>query len=147
MNLSMVFRAKDIVETDFLSMSKETTALEAARAMKTKKHGFVVIVTPEGRPEGIVTEWDYLSKLVAEGKDPSRVKLAELMSTNLVTVDAEEGTDQISQLMADKGIRRLLVTEDGKTIGVITAKTILANLKEYVNKVSTQVARLQPPRY
>ena len=143
----MVFRAKDIVEKDFLSMAKETTALEAAKLMKAKKHGFVVIVTPEGKPEGIVTEWDYLSKLVAERKDPAKTKLAELMSTNLVSVDSNEATDQISQLMADKGIRRLLVTEDGKTIGVITAKTILANLKEYVNKVSAQVARLQAPRY
>ncbi len=143
----MVFRAKDIVETDFLSMSKETTALEAARAMKQKMHGFVVVVTADGKPEGIVTEWDYLSKLVAERKDPSKSKLAELMSTNLVTVDSNEATDQISQLMADKGIRRLLVTEDGKTIGVITAKTILANLKEYVNKVSAQIARLQAPPY
>ena len=143
----MVFRAKDIVEKDFLSMTKETTALEAARAMKAKKHGFVVVVNFEGKPEGIVTEWDYLSKLVAEGRDASKIKLEELMSTNLVTVDSNEATDQISQLMADKGIRRLLVTEDGKTIGVITAKTILANLKEYVKEVSAQIARLQAPRY
>ncbi len=143
----MVFRAKDIVETDFLSMSRETTALTAAKAMRDKKHGFVVVVNDDGKPEGIVTEWDYLSKLVAEGKEPSKVKLAELMSTNLVTVDSNDATDQISQLMADKGIRRLLVTEDGKTIGVITAKTILANLKEYVNKVSAQIARLQAPPY
>ena len=143
----MVFRAKDVVEKDFLSMTKETTALEAAKAMKAKKHGFAVIVDSEGKPEGIVTEWDYLSKLVAEGKDPSKVKLEELMSTNLVTVDSNEATDQISQLMADKGIRRLLVTEEGKTIGVVTAKTILANLKEYVKEVSAQIARLQAPRY
>lgn len=143
----MVFRAKDIVEKDFLSMPKDTTALEAAKAMKAKKHGFVIVVTPKGKPEGIVTEWDYLSKLVAEGKDPSKTNLAEIMSTNLVTVDSSEATEQISQMMTDRGIRRVLVTENGKTIGVITSKTILAILKEYVDKISTQIARLQAPPY
>lgn len=145
--VAVVFRAKDIMEKDFLSMSKETSALEAAKAMKAKKHGFVIIVTPTGNPEGIVTEWDYLAKLVAEGRDPSKVKLAELKSTNLVTVDSNEATEQISQMMTDKGIRRVLVTEGGKMIGVITSRTILARLKEYVDQVSAQIARLQAPPY
>jgi CBS domain-containing protein len=142
----MVLVAKEIVEKEFLSMTRDTTALEAAKQMKSNRHGFVVIVTADGRPEGVVTEWDYLAKLVAEGKDPSRVKLEELMSGNLVTVEANDGLDSVAQLMAEKGIRRVLVLQGGKVLGTITARTMLTRMKEYVDRVSSQIARLQTPK-
>ena len=77
----MVLLAKDIVEKDFLSLPRGTSALEAAKQMKSSQLGFVIIVGADGHPEGIVTEWDYLSKLVAEGKDPLKTKLEDIMST------------------------------------------------------------------
>jgi len=52
----MVLVAKDIVEKDFLSMQRGTTALEAAKQMQSNRHGFVVVTTADGKPEGIVTE-------------------------------------------------------------------------------------------
>jgi IMP dehydrogenase len=142
----MVLLAKDIVEKDFLSVPYGVTALEAAKQMKSSRHGFVVIVNAEGRPEGIVTEWDYLSKLVAEGKEPSKVRLEEIMSTNLVTVKPNDEIDSVSQMMSERGIRRVLVVEGDKVLGVITARTVLGRLRDYINRVSTQIARLQTPR-
>jgi len=141
----MVLVAKDIVEKEFLSLSRETTALEAARQMKAKKHGYAIIASSTGSPEGIVTEWDYLSKIVAEGRDPSHVKLGDIMTTDLVSVDANVGLDQVAELMAHKGVRRVLVLKDRKVIGVITAGIMLSRLKEYVDKVSSTIARLQSP--
>jgi len=142
----MVLLAKDIVERDFLSLPRGTTALEAARQMKSSRHGFTIIVGPDGRPEGIVTEWDYVSKLIAEEKDPSTTKLEDIMSVDLVTVKADDGIDFVSQIMSKRGIRRVLVIEGGKVLGVITARTVLTRLKEYVDRVSSQIARLQTPR-
>ncbi|HEV2120928.1 MAG TPA: CBS domain-containing protein [Candidatus Bathyarchaeia archaeon] len=141
----MVLVAKDIVEKEFLSLSRETSALEAARQMKAKRHGYAIIASSTGSPEGIVTEWDYLSKIVAEGKDPSHVKLGDIMTSDLVSVDANVGLDQVAELMAHKGIRRVLVLKDHKVIGVITAAIMLSRLKEYVDKVSSTIARLQSP--
>jgi len=141
----MVLVAKDIAEKEFLSLSRETTALEAARQMKAKKHGYAIVASSAGSPEGIVTEWDYLSKIVAEGRDPSHVKLGDLMTSDLVSVDANVGLDQVAELMAHRGIRRVLVLKDRKVIGVITAGIMLSRLKEYVDKVSSTIARLQSP--
>src|SRR2546422_8901139 len=101
----MVLIAKDIVEKDFLSLSRNTSALEAARQMKAKGNGFVIIASG-GSPEGIVTEWDFLAKIMAEGKDPAGVKLGDIMTSNLVSVDGNEGIDQVAQIMTQKGIRR-----------------------------------------
>lgn len=143
----MVLTVKDIVEPDYISLTPDTNALEAAKAMNEKHHGFLVVVSQDGKPLGIVTEWDFLSKIVAQGRDPGSVRLQEIMSTNLVSVKSSDGIDSVSKLMADRGIRRVLVTEDDKILGVITSKTILRNLKEYIDDVSTQIARLQNPPF
>ncbi len=142
----MVSVAKDIVEKDFISLQPDTSALEAARQMKAKRHGFAIIASPTG-PVGIVTEWDYLSKVVAEGKDASRVKLADIMTRDLVGVDANDGLDQVAQLMAQRRIRRVLVLKNHEVIGVITASIMLSRLKEYIDRISTQIARLQGPMF
>jgi signal-transduction protein with cAMP-binding, CBS, and nucleotidyltransferase domain len=143
----MVLVARDIVEKEFLSLSRNISALDAARQMKAKGHGFAIIASGSGVPEGIITEWDFLSKIMAEGKDPAGVKLVDIMSVNLVSVKASEGIDQVAQIMTRKGIRRVLVISDHQVLGVITAKTMLARLKEYIDRISTQIARLQSPMY
>ena len=140
----MVLYAKDIVESDFISLSGNTSALEAAKHMKQKKHGFV-LVTSDGAPIGIVTEWDLVSRILADEMSPSSITIKEIMSPNVVSVKASDGIDFVSKLMAGKGIRRVLVMDKGKIIGVITAKTVLLRLEDYINSISTQIARLHSP--
>jgi signal-transduction protein with cAMP-binding, CBS, and nucleotidyltransferase domain len=140
----MVLYAKDIVEKDFLSLSADSTVSEAAKAMKDTRHGFAIIGTP-GDPKGIVTEWDILSKVVAEGKEPGTVKMKEIMSTDLLSVEGGTGLAEVSQLMSKRGVRRLLVRDGGNVIGYITSKTMLARMNDYVDKVSSQISRLQTP--
>ncbi|MDG6905800.1 MAG: CBS domain-containing protein [Nitrososphaerota archaeon] len=140
----MVLYAKDIVEPDFIAVGEEISVFEAAKMMKQKKHGFVML-TSNGKPLGIVTEWDLVSKVVAEGKDPAVVQIKEIMSPNIVTVKANDGIDFVSKLMAERGIRRVLVMDKDRIVGVITSKTVLARLEEYINSISTQIARLHSP--
>src|SRR5947199_4725268 len=60
--VSMVLYAKDIVETDFLSLPPDTSVLQAAKAMATRHQGFAVVTTPDKGGVGIVTEWRVLGK-------------------------------------------------------------------------------------
>ena len=144
----MVLVAKDIVERDFISLGHEVSALEASKLMKQTHHGFVIVSSKEGKPIGIVTEWDFISKVVSEARDASTVRLEEIMSVNLVTVKSTDGIDSVANIMAERGIRRVLVTDDaGKIMGAVTSKTILRNLKGYIDKVSAYIARLQTPLY
>jgi len=140
----MVLFAKDIVEKEFLTMSASSTVLEGAKAMKDSHHGFAVVGTP-GQPQGIVTEWDILSKVVAAGRDPEKVTLSEIMSSNLLSIDKDAPLSEVSQIMTERGVRRLLVKDGNQVIGFITSKTMMARMNEYVDKVSTQISRLQAP--
>ena len=140
----MVLYARDIVEKDFLSISVESTVFHGAELMKSSRHGFAVIGSPEN-PQGIVTEWDIVCKVVAEGKDPHGVTMGEIMSKELLSIDGGAGIAAVSQLMTERGVRRLLVKDGPKIIGFITGKTIMARMNEYVDKVSSQISRLQAP--
>jgi CBS domain-containing protein len=142
----MVLYAKDIAEPDFLTLPASDSILEAAKRMRDSRHGFVII-GERGAPQGIVTEWDILSKIVAEGTDPKTVTLKDIMISDLVSVDENTGLSVVSQLMTEKGVRRLLVRRGGEIVGVITAKTMLAHMSEYVDKVSSQISRLQTPMF
>jgi malate dehydrogenase (oxaloacetate-decarboxylating) len=140
----MVLYARDIIETDFLSLSSSSTVLEGAKAMKDSRHGFAIIGTTS-QPQGIVTEWDILAKVVAEGRDPGKVTMGDIMSSELLSIDAGAGLAAVSQLMTERGVRRLLVKEENQIIGFITSKTMLARMNDYVDKVSSQISRLQTP--
>ncbi len=67
----MVLYARDIVETEFLSMPPNRSVLDAAKAMAARRHGFVIVMSPEGTPIGIVTEWDVLAKWRKTERDGS----------------------------------------------------------------------------
>jgi CBS domain-containing protein len=143
----MVLYAKDILESEFLSMRPQMSLREAAKVMADRHHGFVIVTSPEGRPIGIVTEWDILAKVVAEGRDPARVSLEEIMTRSLVYVDANEGIDRVAEIMAEKGVRRVLVEKGGKVLGVIRAQTIVGRMRDYIDSVSAQIARAQLPLF
>ncbi|MDG6955269.1 MAG: CBS domain-containing protein [Nitrososphaerota archaeon] len=140
----MVLYAKDIVEKEFLSLTPESTIVEAAKAMKARRRGFVLVGTPAD-PQGLVTEWDVLSKVVAEGLDPQKVTLGQVMTKELLSIDAGAGLSMVSQMMTEHGVRRLLVKEGDQVIGFITSRIMMAHMNEYVDKVSTQISRLQAP--
>ncbi len=142
----MVLFARDVAETVFLSLPRETNALVAAKAMKEKRQGFVVVLNGS-LPEGIVTEWDYLSKVLAEEKDPAHVTIGDIMTAGLITVKGSDGLESVAKTMTERGVRRVLVLQDDKVLGVITSRTILARLEEYINRVSTTIARLQAPPF
>jgi CBS domain-containing protein len=141
----MSFRAKDLVERDFVSLTREESVLRAARIMKERKHGYVVVLSPAGVPEGVATEWDFLVKVIAEARDPSATKLESIMSTDLVTVKADDTFEDVTQLMVRRGIRRVLVLDDGKVLGIVTAKIVLSKLSDYVDKITSQIAKMQSP--
>jgi len=67
------------------------------------------------------------------------------MSRPLVYVDAGDGIDRVAAIMAEKGIRRVLVEKDGQVLGVIRNQTIVRRMRDYIDAISSQIARAQLP--
>ncbi|MGA7922579.1 MAG: CBS domain-containing protein [Thermoplasmata archaeon] len=142
----MVLRAKDIMHTDLLVMPMSSSVSEGARQMAASRKGYV-LVSEKGPPIAIVTEWDLIAKVLAIGRDPAQTTLGEIATSPLVTAGAETATEEIVALMDAKRIRRMLLTRNGVVIGMVTSNDVLAAFKSYVNKISADIARMQPSAF
>ncbi|AAT43125.1 CBS domain-containing protein [Picrophilus oshimae] len=130
----MVLYAEDIMHRDNRVYDPDTDCLTASKIMSDERHGYIII-GKNGKPEGIITEWDLINKVLARNINPEGIKLKDIMSTNLISVSSKTPMDRIADIMAINGIRRLLVIENGKFLGVITSRDILRFFHDYVKDV------------
>jgi CBS domain-containing protein len=115
----MATTIRDVMTTRLTALPKTSSVLEAARAMRQHDIGDVV-VTDNSHIYGILTDRDIVVRAIAEGRDPSRTKLAEISSHDLTTVAPTDSIDTAVQLMRQKAIRRLPVVENGKPVGIVS---------------------------
>lgn len=106
---------------------------EAAKVMEKTGRGFLIVVK-DGSPAGIVTERDFVNKIIAHDLDPKKVLVGEIMSSPLITVDPDEDLLVASEIMQKHNIRRLPVVKEGTIYGVITSTDISRHCVDYVNK-------------
>lgn len=139
----MVVKAREIMHSDVMTVDPATTALACARQMVAAHKGYAVLLK-EGRMQGIVTEWDFLAKVVANGVDPATIPVASLASSPVSSCDVDLPTDQVVARMAQEGIRRMVVTQGGRVVGMITSRDVIKAFKPYVDKISADISRLQP---
>ena len=91
----------------------------AAKMMRDEDVGLAPIVEGE-RLVGVLTDRDIAVRVVAEGRDPDQVKVAEVASRDIVTLDPQQNLDEALRLMAQHQVRRLpVVEEDGRLVGVL----------------------------
>ena len=128
----MVLYAEDIMRKDFQIVEGDINALEGSNIMAEKKQGFLIIGSGK-IPEGIVTEWDFINKIVSKNQNPEKIPLREIMTTPLTSVPSDTPMEKVANLMAKKGIRRLLVIDEGKLSGIITSRDILKFFSDYVS--------------
>lgn len=132
---NMVLYAQDIMKKYTNMLPGELSALEGAKIMSNDHVGFV-IVQKNGNPVGIVTEWDYISKVVSNGVDPAKITLREIMGEKMVSVTPDTPTVKVTRTMNEHSIRRLPVIDNGKLVGVITSRDIIRIFKDYMESLS-----------
>ena len=97
----------------------DDTVQEAAEIMK-KNDISSVIVTKKGDGVGIITERDIICKIVAASRSPQNTAVKDVMASPLITVQPDTTIDEAARIMRDKDIRRLVVSDRNKIIGVIS---------------------------
>jgi CBS domain-containing protein len=129
---------------DFPKIDEKASCLQAAKTMVASSRGFLIILR-EGRPEGIVTEHDFVEKIVAREQDPSKVSIGEIMSSPLITIDPDADLLKASELMQKNRIRRLPVVKEGIIYGVLTTREISQRVGEYVDRSIRDIMRWASP--
>ncbi len=131
------------MHADVLTVDPALTALECARRMAEAHKGYAVLLQ-EGRMEGIVTEWDFLAKLIARGVDPATTRVASIASAPVASCDAGTPTHEVVERMAREGIRRMIVTQKGRVVGMITSKDVINAFKPYIDRLSADISGFHP---
>ncbi len=106
---------KDVIHT----ISQTASVEEAAQRMKQVGRGCLIVVEG-GRPIGIITERDMVQKVMAEKLVPKNVKVSRIMSKPVITVGPEALVSDAANIMLQNKIRRLVITEGDRVVGVLT---------------------------
>jgi len=109
-----------------VTIDSNKTVFEAAQLMSEKSIGCLV-VTDGDAPVGIVTERDFLKRIVAQ-RASFDVKVSEIMSKSLVTVDPDASVKTAARLMSSHRIRRLPVLKQNKLVGIVVATDLVRNV-------------------
>ena len=116
-----------------VTLPSNATVYEASKKMAEHLIGSVIVLE-EGRPVGIFTERDLLNRVVAQGIDPQKTPLSQVMSKGVKTVSAHETVEACFKKMELTRCRHIPIEEDGELIGVVTMRNILEWLTEQIQE-------------
>ncbi len=124
---------RSIMERHKLLTAAPTTTVRAAAELMAGKSVGAVLVVEDGQLIGIFTERDVVFRVIARGLDPAATRLASVMTPQPKTIKPSNTFGHAMTLMHENGFRHLPVVEDGKPIGIVSARSALdPDLEEFV---------------
>jgi len=132
-------KAGDIMSRDVAAISPQSTVVSAVRIMSSNKIS-CLIVTDNGRLSGIVTETDILKKAVAGGNDFRKMIVEQIMSSPVRSIPRDFSIMETSKIMETENIRRLVVLEDERFVGIITQTDMIQALASF--SISQEVSEI-----
>ena len=126
-----------------ISVSSQTTVLDALRLMADRNIGSVLVMDGD-EYKGLMSERDYSRKIILKGKSSTDTLVGEIMTADLPVVHPNDTIEHCMQLLSDKHIRYLPVFENEKLAGIISINDVvkeimlsqeetISNLKDYLH--------------
>ncbi len=106
-------------------IAPDKMVVEAIEMMKRYRVGSVLVGESEDNAVGIVSEADIVRNVLAAGANLDTVKVEEIMSSPLISVDVKTPIHKIYHTMTEHRIRHLVITELGKKVGFVSVKDLL----------------------
>jgi signal-transduction protein with cAMP-binding, CBS, and nucleotidyltransferase domain len=126
----------DIMRKRLETIEELASVQEAAKKMKDRNVSSLVVVDGEGKPQGLVTERDLVTKVCINDVNTSTVINKEIMSSPLITIDSKLSPSVAADMMLQNNVRHILVTDDkydvNKPIGIVTPLDF-TKYQEYTN--------------
>ncbi len=123
----MARTVREVMTHDLRTVGPDTTLAEAAREMRDGDVGPVLILDGDS-PFGILTDRDIVVRAIAEGGAADTTKVRDVATRGVIGVDADQKVDAAAELMRGHDIRRLLVTEGGRPVGIVSIGDLAVEL-------------------
>ena len=108
-----------------LPMVSVSRAVSTAVDLMIRENVGAVIALEDGQPVGIITEKDVLERVVKNKRDLELTLVKDVMSSPLISIEAEGLIGEALDLMKERGVRRLAVVKDGDLVGITTERRLL----------------------
>ena len=126
----MASTARDIM-TGGVECARVTDSLvDAAQKMRDLDVGALPICGEDDRLKGMITDRDIVLRCVAEGANPSEVKVEEYAGDEVVTIGADDSIEKALSTMTKHGVRRLPVIDGHDLVGVVSQADVARNLPD-----------------
>ena len=132
----MAITVSDLMRKRVNTIEETASIQETAKKMKDRNVSSLVVVDGEGKPQGLVTERDLVTKVCINDVNTSTVINKEIMSSPLITIDSKLSQSVAADMMLQNNVRHILVTDDkydvNKPIGIVTPLDF-TKYQEYTN--------------
>jgi CBS domain-containing protein len=122
------------------TIAPESTVYEALEMMAKHNIGALLVMTGD-EIKGIVSERDCIRKVDVRGKNARDTKVSEIMTGEVITVDANQPLEDCMSLMIDRNIRHLPVCEGKQLLGVVSVRDVLKEVIEVQQMMLSQLER------
>ncbi|MDZ7290843.1 MAG: CBS domain-containing protein [candidate division KSB1 bacterium] len=137
-----------VKDREVFTVQRDQTVLEAVKYMVEKEIGAVAVLEA-GRLVGIFSERDLMKRVIAQGFDPQKVLVEEVMTRNIVMARPEESYASCLAKMQNHNIRHLVIASEDRLLGVISLRDLMIiDIKEKSAEIEMMNAYLHyvPPR-
>lgn len=122
-----------IEQQDVITAPGNTSVIAAARLMKENHVGAVMVVEEDGTLAGVFTERDALFRVIADGRDVQATLLTEVMTRSPQTIHPDKPFADALHVMYEGGFRHVPVVENGRPVGMISARDALGpELEDFI---------------
>ena len=123
----MARTVRELMTHDLRTVAPDSTLTEAAREMRDGDVGPLLILDGDA-PFGILTDRDIVVRAIAEGRAADSTKVGDIATRGVIGIDADQKGDAAAELMREHDIRRLLVTEGGRPVGIVSIGDLAVEL-------------------
>jgi CBS domain-containing protein len=120
----------------FLKAGPTITVRKAAKSMAEKNAGALLIID-HGNLVGIFTERDIVFRVVAPGLDPAATRVVAVMTRKPYVVAPDKPFGYALLVMHERGFRHMPVVQDGKVIGLVSARKAMdPELEDFISEAA-----------
>ena len=133
---------KDVMTSPVVTIDEDDSVIKAAQLMDQHNVGCIIVTSKQGKPLGIITERDMITRVLAKNVQTGKLTAKEVMTSPLITVDPDETLSEAARRMSRLNIRRLGVMYKGNLVGIVSSKDILAVTPELIELIQER-ARIE----
>jgi len=144
-DFTTTIQVKDVMSNKVITVSTDTPVSQTAMLMNINNIGSIIVTDTNGKPIGIITERDIVTRLVAQNLVPSAIKAEKIMSSPVKTISPNAELTEAARIMHRSGIRRLVVVSEDRLLGVVTSRDIIEITPSLVEIITEKVLISKEP--